>query len=197
MITNVKDLLAGLVFLALAAAFGFAALGYELGTAFRMGPGYFPLVLAGILALLGLVIAANGMRTEGGPLGGIPFRGLALVLLAPVVFGLTARGLGLVPSIALVVLIGAFASVFARPLSALLLALALTAFCTAVFSFGLGIPIQRFGPWVPQDIAAPLDAVLVQAAGAVGAFAAAIGRFTNQVAALLGLVTAPAEGVQR
>ena len=50
---SVKDLLAGLVFIVFGLAFAIAASRYQLGTAFRMGPGYFPVVLGGCLVLLG------------------------------------------------------------------------------------------------------------------------------------------------
>ena len=58
---GIKDILSGLIFLGFGAAFGYAATGYPLGTAFRMGPGYFPLVLAGVLALLGVAIVVKGV----------------------------------------------------------------------------------------------------------------------------------------
>ena len=45
-------------------------------------------------------------------------------------------------------LIACFASGRMKPLMALALSLALTAFSVAVFSYGLGLPFQRFGPWV-------------------------------------------------
>ncbi|MCZ0962796.1 tripartite tricarboxylate transporter TctB family protein, partial [Paracoccus benzoatiresistens] len=50
------DIVAGLFFMALAAFFGWQALGLEMGTSIRMGPGYFPIVLSGLLFLLGAVI---------------------------------------------------------------------------------------------------------------------------------------------
>jgi hypothetical protein len=113
-----------------------------------MGPGYFPLVLAGILVVLGLVILAQGI---GHPTTGqltVPWRGLVLILTAPVVFGLTVRGLGLVPAIMLVVLISAFASRRMTVPLAAVLTVALTLFCVLVFSFGLGLPLRLFGPWL-------------------------------------------------
>ena len=58
---GIKDILSGLIFLGFGLAFGFAATGYEIGTAFRMGPGYFPLLLAGALALLGVAIIVKGV----------------------------------------------------------------------------------------------------------------------------------------
>ena len=48
------------------------SLGLEIGTAFRMGPGYFPLFLAGVLILLGIVILGTATRVEGEPSGRLP-----------------------------------------------------------------------------------------------------------------------------
>jgi hypothetical protein len=97
---NLRDVLAGLIFILIGASFALSARSIEIGTAFRMGPGYFPLLLSGLLMLIGAVIAlsalANGTNESLGP---VPWRGLVLVLAAPVVFGLTVRRLGLVPAI--------------------------------------------------------------------------------------------------
>jgi Tripartite tricarboxylate transporter TctB family len=148
MTVNVRDIGAGLIFIAIGILFGLGSIGLEIGTALRMGPGYFPLVLAGILVALGLVILANGF---GHPTTGslaVPWRGLVLILAAPIVFGLTVRGLGLVPAVMLVVLIAAFASRRMSVLLALVLTVALTLFCVLVFSLGLGLPLRLFGPWL-------------------------------------------------
>ena len=148
MTANIRDIGAGLIFIAIGVLFGLGSLGLELGTPLRMGPGYFPLVLAGILVVLGLVILASGF---GHPTTGslaVPWRGLVLVLSAPVVFGLTVRVLGLVPAVMLVVLISSFASRRMSMLLALVLTVALTLFCVLVFSFGLGLPLRLFGPWL-------------------------------------------------
>jgi Tripartite tricarboxylate transporter TctB family len=145
---NVKDIGAGLIFIAIGLLFGLGATRLEIGTSLRMGPGYFPLVLSGLLVALGLAIAAYGFgHTATGRLV-VPWRGLVLILAAPVVFGLTVRGLGLVPAIALVVLISAFASRRMSVLLALALTLGLTVFCVLVFSLGLGLPLRLFGPWL-------------------------------------------------
>ena len=77
-----------------------------------------------------------------------PWRGIVLVLAAPVVFGLTVRGLGLVPAVMLVALISAFASQRMPVLLAFVLSVALTIFCVVVFSIGLGLPLRLFGPWL-------------------------------------------------
>ena len=141
--------LCGALFIAFGLFFAVQALGLEIGTAFRMGPGYFPLVLAGVLVLLGLVVLVQAVRVQGEPVGPIAWRGIFFILIAPIFFGLTVRGLGFVPALFLTALIASFASSRMRPLTAIILAAAITAFSVGVFSYGLGLPFQRFGPWLP------------------------------------------------
>lgn len=143
------DALAGLLFIAFGLLFGVQALGLEIGTAFRMGPGYFPLVLSGILILLGLLIIASAIHDRGSEgIGTLAWRGVLFILPAPIFFGLTVRGLGFVPAIFLTTLIAALASLKMRLHWALLLAAGVTVFATLVFSYGLGLPFRRFGPWL-------------------------------------------------
>jgi hypothetical protein len=135
-------------FIGLGLFFAQQSLSVELGTAFRMGPGYFPLVLAVILVVLGVVILVDAIRVKSEPIGHIAWRGIFFILPAPIFFGLTVRGLGFVPSIFLTGLIAGFASQKMKPLTALLLAAGLTLFAVIVFSYALGLPFRRFGPWV-------------------------------------------------
>jgi Tripartite tricarboxylate transporter TctB family len=144
------DALAGILFIAFGLLFGVQSLGLEIGTAFRMGPGYFPLVLSGILILLGLAIVASAIHDRGSEgIGTLAWRGVLFILPAPIFFGLTVRGLGFVPAIFLTTLIAALASFKMRLHWALLLAAGVTVFATLVFSYGLGLPFRRFGPWLP------------------------------------------------
>ncbi|MFC3629750.1 tripartite tricarboxylate transporter TctB family protein [Paracoccus angustae] len=144
------DIAAGLLFMAIAAFFGWQSLGLEMGTSIRMGPGYFPMVLSGLLFLLGAVILWKAYgRPDDEPFGRIAWRGIAFILPAPIFFGLTVRGLGFVPALFVTTLIASQASVRMRPLSALILAVAVTILATLVFSYGLGLPFRRFGPWLP------------------------------------------------
>jgi putative tricarboxylic transport membrane protein len=145
---NTQDIGAGVIFIAIGLLFGAGALHLELGTALRMGPGYFPLILAGLLVALGLAIVVKGLGRSAPDRLTVPWRGLVFILAAPVVFGLTVRGLGLAPAIALVALISAFASRRMSVSLAVGLSLGLTVFCVLVFSLGLGLPLRLFGPWV-------------------------------------------------
>jgi hypothetical protein len=135
-------------FIGLGLFFAYQSVGIDLGTAFRMGPGYFPLILALILVVLGVVVLIDAIRVESEPIGHIAWRGIFFILPAPIFFGLTVRGLGFVPSIFLTGLIAGFASQKMKPSVALLLAAGLTLFTVIVFSYALGLPFRRFGPWV-------------------------------------------------
>lgn len=143
------DLAAGVVFTVLGLAFGVSALGLERGTALRMGPGYAPLVLAAVLTLLGVLIVVAGLRSRGVEgIGPLAWRGMAFLLSAPILFGLTVRGLGFVPAIFLATLLASLASPRLKSWQVLGLAVAITLFSTLVFSYALGLPFRRFGPWL-------------------------------------------------
>jgi len=147
---GIKDILSGLIFVGFGAAFGYAASGYEIGTAFRMGPGYFPLVLAGALVALGVAIVVKGVSAAAAetPIGPVPWRSAVLILTALIVFGATVRGLGLVAALFATALLSALASRHNPPLAALVIAAALTLACVLIFHYGLGIAVPLFGPWL-------------------------------------------------
>ena len=81
-----RDLAAGLVFMAFATAFWLGAQDYEAGSAARMGPGYLPLLLSGILFLFGLVCAARAFVVTGDAIGRIPLKPVAVVAGAVILF---------------------------------------------------------------------------------------------------------------
>ncbi|AHK00014.1 tripartite tricarboxylate transporter TctB family protein [Agrobacterium tumefaciens] len=138
----------GAIFIGFGAFFALQSFGLDIGTAFRMGPGYFPLVLAIVLILLGGVIFIRATRVQGDALGAIAWRGIFFILPAPIFFGFTVRGLGFVPALFFSALIAAFASHKMSPLMAVIISAAITVFSVAVFNYGLGLPFQRFGPWL-------------------------------------------------
>jgi hypothetical protein len=146
---NKADALAGILFIIVGAIFGTLALRMDIGTSLRMGPGYFPLALAGLLIVLGGLIVANAFKTVAEEMSAHAWRGMFFILPAPVFFGLTVRGLGFVPSIFVTTLIAALASLKMKALPALILSFGVTVFCTLVFSYALGLPFRRFGPWLP------------------------------------------------
>ncbi|MGV6872170.1 tripartite tricarboxylate transporter TctB family protein [Pseudochelatococcus sp. B33] len=143
------DLVTGILLMAAAAFFGWQATELQFGTAVRMGPGYFPVVLSGLLFLLGLLVFVKSFGRAGEPFGSIAWRGMLFILPAPIFFGLTVRGLGFVPALFVTTLIASQASVKMRPVPALVLAVVVTALSTLMFSYGLSLPFRRIGPWIP------------------------------------------------
>ena len=148
MTINSKDAIAGLLFILLGLGFGLNAyLNLELGTSVRMGPGYFPLLLSGILVLLGAATLIRAVQVADEAWGAVAWRGLFFILLGPIAFGATVQGLGLVPALVLTCFLSSFASERVNLLLALVLTAGLTLFCIGVFHWGLGMPIALFGPW--------------------------------------------------
>lgn len=146
-----KDLLSGLIFIGFGLAFGYATLGYDIGTALRMGPGYFPLVLSAIMVLLGAVITVQSFASgpDATPLGRVPWLGVALIGGGIVFFGLTVRGLGLAPALFVTTFMSALASERTGAVLALALAGFLTLVSMVIFVWALGLPLRMFGPWGP------------------------------------------------
>jgi hypothetical protein len=147
-IKSPKDFWCGLLLIAIAAIFMFGLFKLPIGTAFRMGPGYFPMVLTILLWLFGLAVLINGLRVEGPPVDAIPLRALTLIVLPIVFFGLTLRGLGLVPSLTITVLATTLAARNWNPAAAVATTFVLVVTCIAIFAVGLGLPLSLFGPWV-------------------------------------------------
>jgi putative tricarboxylic transport membrane protein len=140
-IASPQDFWSGILFgaLGLFAAI-YAATHYQLGTAVRMGPGYFPLWIGGLIALLGLILAVRSLRVEGPPLPPIHLRPILFVVVASIAYGYLLKPLGLVLSTALVVIFAAFGGREFRWREALVLAVVLAAFSVGVFIYALNLP---------------------------------------------------------
>jgi hypothetical protein len=136
-----KDFWAGLMFLAFGVGFAWVAQNYQMGTSVRMGPAYFPTVLGGILALIGIAIVIQSLIATGGPVAKFYFRPLILIVFAVVIFGVLLKPLGLVLSLALLVGIGAFGGFEFKSKEVAILYVVLAIFSVWVFVKGLGLPI--------------------------------------------------------
>jgi len=147
-IRGARDLFAGLLFLAFGLAFLVLAQDYPLGSARRMGPAYFPVVLSLVLIGIGLATAVRGLLVAGPPIGDVAGKALLLVTASVVLFGLLVRGAGLGLAVAALVLAAAAASRHSRLLPTLLLGALLAAFCVLVFVKGLGLQFPALGSWL-------------------------------------------------
>jgi hypothetical protein len=137
---NNRDLIAGLLFIVLGGLAVVLARDYPFGTTMRMGPGYFPTVLGGILFLFGATVLARGIRSGETVKGEWGWKPLALITAAIVLFGWLLDRAGMVPAIVATLFVAAAAGREFRLKEVLLLAVAMTAFSVAVFSYGLKLP---------------------------------------------------------
>lgn len=117
-----------------------------MGTAARMGPGYFPLLLAAALAVLGVLAIVESL-TSSADAASEPtnVRGIVLVTGAIVAFALSIESLGLVPSVALTSFLLSLADRQVRMVPALLTSIVLALSCWLVFGVALSMSWPAFG----------------------------------------------------
>lgn len=122
---------------------------YSFGTAGRMGPGYFPMVISALLLFFGAITVMRSFITPGEAVGAFAWKPLVLVVGSVVAFGLLINTAGLLIALLMMVLVSAAASEkFRFEWSAMLGLIGLTAFCSLVFVRGLGVPMPIVGSWL-------------------------------------------------
>lgn len=135
-----KDFWAGAVLIVIGTAAVIIARAYPLGTMLRMGPGYFPTLLGGLLVLFGMHLLVKGLRGGERIEAGWSLRALIVLPLSLGLFGFLMDRAGLVPALGVLVLGSAAAGREFRSFEVILLAAFLIAFCVAVFVWALGLP---------------------------------------------------------
>jgi hypothetical protein len=137
---NSKDFWAGLMLVAIGAGAMAIARNYPFGTALRMGPGYFPVVLGALLVVFGLYLLGSGLR--GGATIESPWslRALVMLPLSLVLFGILMERAGFIAALMVLIFGSAAAGTQFKLAEVLLLAIGLTALSVAVFVWALGLP---------------------------------------------------------
>lgn len=147
LIRNPKDFWSGVIFL----CFGLAAIiigqDYSMGTAGRMGPAYFPVILGGMLTLIGLVAMVRSLVRPGEGIERFAIKEIILIIAAVLLFGFLVRGAGLVAAVFILVMLSAYASAKFRLLPSTLLAAGMAIFTVLLFVKGLGLPMPILGSW--------------------------------------------------
>jgi predicted outer membrane lipoprotein len=96
MIKSQKDFFSGLMFAIIGGGFAWGATNYSIGTGARMGPGYFPLLLGILLAVLGAFTVFYSLiehTEDGDKIGTFAWRPIIYILGANVIFGILLAGL--------------------------------------------------------------------------------------------------------
>ena len=109
-IKSQKDFFSGLMFMGVGLAFAWGATTYSVGQGARMGPGYFPLYLGVLMAILGAAITFSSLVVEsvgGDKVGKWAWKPLFFIILANLLFGVLLAGLPSVgiPAMGLIVAI--------------------------------------------------------------------------------------------
>lgn len=144
-IKNARDFWSGVMFIAFGLFFAGFARQYDLGTAARMGPAYFPTMLGLLLMLIGAMVGFKGLRTDAeegqGAVDRFHFKPLILVLGAVVAFALLLRPGGLIVALLALIFISSLGSGEFKLKEILPLAVGLCLLVLAVFIWGLGLTI--------------------------------------------------------
>lgn len=156
-IKSQKDFFSGVMFMGLGAAFAWGATTYNIGTGARMGPGYFPLMLGVLLALIGAAITFTALVVEaegGGKIGKIAWKPLFYVISSNVAFGILLAGIpafkipamGLIVAIYALVFIASMAEAGWKFKTTLILAtvLAVGSYIAFVVALKLQFPVWPF-----------------------------------------------------
>jgi len=137
---NNRDFFAGLFYIVLGTWGFWIARDYPFGSALRMGPGYFPSVLAGMMIAFGVVIMLMGVKNNTKIQGNWSIRALIVLPLATVVFGYLMEEVGFIPAMLVLIPFSALSGREFKLVEIIALTIGLTILCTLMFIKGLGLP---------------------------------------------------------
>ena len=139
-----RDFLAGMLFLLIGGIGFYVALSYSFGSLQRMGPGYFPRVLSGILIAFGAVTLLRGLKSGARVQGTWGWFPLLMLSVALVSFGFLMEHVGMIPALVVMFFAAAYAGKEARFLEVLGLTVIMCIAATAIFIWGLKLPYELY-----------------------------------------------------
>jgi len=143
-IKSPQDVGAAVVFMAIGLAGVYFGSDLTFGTAGRMGPGYFPIILSWIIFAIGVIVGLQGLTIQGPPIEPVQLRPMLVIIAAIVAFGYLVERLGLAITAALLTVLAGYARREVSLWETLLLAVGLAVFCVVLFVYGLS---QPFPAW--------------------------------------------------
>lgn len=153
-IRNPQDFWSGMFFISLGVLAIYLSHDYPMGSAFEMGPGYFPTWLGGLMIGFGVIIGALSFKLQGEAHQGLGLRewGFRPWLVLPITLAIYAMLMeaefGFVPSLMVLIVGCALAHKDVHWSETLLLGIFVTAGAVAIFVYGLGLPYRLFW-WSP------------------------------------------------
>lgn len=144
---NPKDFLTGLIYLFVGTGALIMSQEYEMGTAVKMGPAYFPTLLSGLLMVIGVISVLRSFLKSGSPIGVVAWKGIFMISASTILFGAIVRGAGVLIALPVLVILSASASTRFSWKTSIAEAVGITLFCIVVFLKGLGVPLPILGSW--------------------------------------------------
>lgn len=146
-IKSQEDFWSGLMFVGFGVAAIIIARDYPMGTAMRMGPGYFPTMIGGFLILLGAIISAISFKTPGVGIGTWPWRAMVLMSVGFVLFAWGMENIGFIPSLALLIVVSTLSTPHFRWKEMLIETVVMIAGSWLIFIWGLELPYTLWGSY--------------------------------------------------
>ena len=150
-IKSQRDFVSGVMFIAIGVGFAVGATSYTFGSSARPGPGYFPLLLGVILALLGAAVLFKAITIEsedGDPIGAAAWKPLLLILGAVVLFGALLPRLGMVLTVPVMILVASLGGDEFHWKGVVVMSVVLAAGSWLVFVKGLNLTIPVWPPFI-------------------------------------------------
>lgn len=148
---DLKEVAVGAIFIGVGVLYGAVALAtLPMGDLLDMGPGYFPIVLSGLLVAFGLILIGRGFfyASDVG-FGVVAWRAIAMLSIAAITFALTLYGLGLFLAVFLTTLLASLSAPGPRLSTRVATSVAISIFCVLVFWVGIGLRVPLVGRWLP------------------------------------------------
>ncbi len=160
-IKSQKDFFAGLLYMLVGIAFAWGATTYNIGDGARMGPGYFPLLLGIVLAIIGAIVLIQALVVEtpdGNPIGKWAWKPLVFIIAANFLFGILLGGwpalgipaMGLIIAIIVLTFVSALAGSEFRFIEVLILSILLAALSWFAFVWGLNLQFQVWPTFISR-----------------------------------------------
>jgi hypothetical protein len=143
-IKSPQDIGAAVIFMSVGLAGLYFGSDLAFGTAGRMGPGYFPMILSSIILGIGVIVGLKGLTIEGPPMEAMYLRPILVVVAAILAFGFLVERIGLAITAAVLTVVAGFARREVNLLETALLAVGLALFAVGLFVYGLS---QPFPAW--------------------------------------------------
>lgn len=143
-ITNQQDFYSGLMYIGFGVLAIVVARDYPMGSAMRMGPGYFPTYLGVLLIIVGSVVSLQALKNVGERVTPFAWKPMILLTLAFLTFGWGIDHIGFIPALVCVIMMSALSGSAFRIWEVIPLTIVLVAIAVGIFIYGIELPFQLF-----------------------------------------------------